>query len=367
MPQDSKPKKKIPINKREWSRDYGKLTVEEKSLRGILSGSRISMEHVLCLRVLHNFGHSPKTNEFFLANWVSALGTVNGMENVSQLLKVVSSKSNDPVTNTSTNNKRQFSSIDFSKAPYFVCFLSHQNRLEGVDKFEGEVQAYFSPAVTRSRTAALREPETPTRRPSRRVISTDLPPIATPWPLAPPPEAENPSPGTETPASDETRSPFGTVDKIIERLEQVARDESTVEHCFLALLVGFYVGHSQSPIAKDMVDAFKEQFTCDLGTVKFTACVDGLIRHHHSSYLIIGLIEVKKCPRSTAVRIQEAAELVAFISSNSFKFKKDQQRMYVHLISFVSSLLALEPDCFESNSMSSLCSFDINSYSCLSN
>ncbi|XMA20795.1 hypothetical protein WAI453_013586 [Rhynchosporium graminicola] len=96
--------------------------------------------------------------------------------------------------------------------------------------------------------------------------------------------------------------------------EAIAEDESIVNSCILALLIPL----TWSEKVVRNVSAVRKPFIFNAGNdIRFTACVDGLILSPTDPATMIGFIEAKRGIRGQIVRIQEAAEAVAFVSHST--------------------------------------------------
>lgn len=96
-----------------------------------------------------------------------------------------------------------------------------------------------------------------------------------------------------------------------EQKEGAADDKATVNPCLLNLLIPILWPYN----VVGNISGERKGFKYRLGPqISFTARVDGIIFHLLERDRVIELIEVKKARRNLGVRVQEAAQFVAFIS-----------------------------------------------------
>ncbi|KAL9099370.1 MAG: hypothetical protein Q9163_005118 [Psora crenata] len=174
-----------------------------------------------------------------------------------------------------------------------------------------------SPIMTRSRTKAAKEVE----QAKEEDIAAPLAKLSLASAFDTPTKPTNPL-STFSPYS-HTFSPYSAVDPDIQaeinrskEADFVQGDEQTINACLVAFImpITWMLGRTGS-VHHDRV-AFKLRPRPD--KVLYTACVDGIITEPYDLKAILGIIEVKPGLRVSKinVRMQEGAEMAAFIQSN---------------------------------------------------
>jgi hypothetical protein len=208
----------------------------------------------------------------------------------------------------------------------FGTFLSLLSLIEhrNIDSAEKSAVTYCSPPIakrTRSHQAPPGPPQTPT--PLTRLGNLSL---GEDTPETPEFPEEPPSPLTrfrnlslgedtsETPESpEEPPSGMGSVAKY-EEAEINVRDEQTVNQCLINLMlpITWPLGISGN------IDPQRQAFTFILdGKQWYEARVDGIVTHKDRPTDVVGFLEVKRGRRTDLVRLQEAAQMVAFMKMES--------------------------------------------------
>jgi hypothetical protein len=196
----------------------------------------------------------------------------------------------------------KLSTNDFVDAGCFGTFLSLLRLIEHRNIGEAEsgpsAVTYCSPQIakmTRSHQAPPGSPQTPT--PLTRFKDMSL-------------EEDTP----ETPKSpEEPPSGMGSVAKY-EEAEVNVRDEQTVNQCLINLMlpITWPLGISGN------IDPQRLAFKFVLDSKQwYEARVDGIVTHKDRATDVVGFLEVKRGRRTHLVRLQEAAQMVAFIKMES--------------------------------------------------
>ncbi|PVH72783.1 hypothetical protein DL98DRAFT_595669 [Cadophora sp. DSE1049] len=214
----------------------------------------------------------------------------------------------------------------FLKANYFGVFFS---LLDDIVRFEASApetdsDIYFepsSPVSNRTRGAGARwnTDNTPSKGPNPNRLMPSVENEFAKMSLEDSEgEQESPSPiaATTPPSTNRSaKSPPSTTGSLWtpeqKAVKVIAEDEAIVNTCILNFLMPLqWIRNSGKNIS-----AVRKQFVAFSKTsTQYIACVNGLIMSCTDRNAIIGFIEAKRALRCTAVRIQEIAEMVAFIS-----------------------------------------------------
>lgn len=215
----------------------------------------------------------------------------------------------------------------------FGVFFSLLDDITGLPQTTQEdTDIYFTPVARRTRSGIQQTQDgSPSRSPLAGTLSNQFSSLSISLGGSPDREEQEQEGSDNLGASDEPATPDRTIqyraptpstggsiyvpdsDRRV-----IAEDESIVNMCILALLIPLFWPEN---ITRNF-SAVKKSFTFnDKNKIQFTACVDGLILSptdsSSGSRRIIGFIEAKRAMRGPAVRIQEAAEAVAFVSQSS--------------------------------------------------
>jgi hypothetical protein len=303
--------KPLPHNTTSWVQRYAEIGAEDVEKSQFASGSNFKYESALRLRVLHEVERNIFKKKDTI--WIKELfipkpqqrETKKAIEGThfAELLKI-------------TRRTGKLSTNDFVDAGCFGTFLSLLSLIEhrNIDEAESEPSAvtYCSPPVakrTRSHQAPPGPPSTPTpltrfKNPSLEedTALTGLKHLSL--------EEDTP----ETPESpEEPPSGMGSVAKY-EEAEINVRDEQTVNQCLINLMlpITWPLGISGN------IDPQRKAFTFVLDGKKwYEARVDGIVTHKDRPTDVVGFLEVKRGRRTHMVRLQEAAQMVAFIKMES--------------------------------------------------
>ena len=303
----------LPKDTKSWAHIYAGLGAEVVENIKFESGSNFKYESALRLRVLHTVDSAviDKKRE---TKWIKELyipktqqrETKKAIEGAhfAELLKIV-------------RRSGKLSTNDFIHAGCFGTFLSLLSLIEhrNIGEAESEPSAvtYCSPPIakrTRSHQAPPGPPQTPTPLP--RLKSTSLEEDIMALTRLKSISLEEDAP--ETPESpEELPSGMGSVAKY-EEAEVNVRDEQTVNQCLINLMlpITWPLGISGN------IDPQRKAFTFVLdGKQWYEARVDGIVTHKGRPTDVIGFLEVKRGRRADSVRLQEAAQMVAFIKMES--------------------------------------------------
>jgi hypothetical protein len=308
----------LPEDATSWAHIYADLRAEVVENTKFESGSNFKYESALRLRVLH------KVQKFIVgkeAKWIKELyipktqqrETKTAIEGAhfAGLLKIV-------------RRSGKLSTSDFMDAGCFSTFLSLLSLIEhrniGEAESESSAVTYCSPPIakrTRSHQVPPGLPQTPT--PPTRLKNTSLEedtpePPQTPTALINLKNMSLEEDTPETPESpEEPPSGVGSVAKY-EDAEVNVRDEQTVNQCLINLMlpITWPLGISGN------IDPQRKAFTFVLdGKQWYEARVDGIVTHKDRPTDVVGFLEVKRGRRTHWVRLQEAAQMVAFIKMES--------------------------------------------------
>jgi hypothetical protein len=270
--------------------DLGAEVVENTKFE---SGSNFKYESALRLRVLH------KVQKFIVdkeTKWIKELYIPKTQQrevkkaiqgpHFAKLLQIVARPSGKWLAN------------DFVDAGCFGTFPSLLNLIGhktiGEETEASAVTYCCSPVALRTRShQALLQTPTPVSRFEHLSLEEDTP--ETPW-------------APETPPSGE-----GSV-AWYEQTEVNVRDEQTVNQCLINLMlpITWPLGISGN------IDPKRQAFTFVLNGEKwYEARVDGIVTNKDRPTDVIGFMEVKKGGRTHWVKLQEAAQMVAFIKMES--------------------------------------------------
>ncbi|KAH9213126.1 hypothetical protein DL95DRAFT_507432 [Leptodontidium sp. 2 PMI_412] len=277
---------KLPGDRARWMACYEGFSTTERSLQGVESGSKLSWHHAICLRVLHK--QLPVKILLKRTQDESQSATSWNIE-ASYFSRLVATRSK--------GGAEQYT----ADGPFGV-FFSLLDDITGLPQTtQKDTDIYFTPVARRTRSGIQQTQDgSPSRSPLAGASDEPVTPDRTIQYRAP-----TPSTGGSIYVPDSDR-------------RVIAEDESIVNMCILALLIPLFWPEN---ITRNF-SAVKKSFTFnDKNKTQSTACVDGLILSptdsSSGSRRIIGFIEAKRAMRGPAVRIQEAAEAVAFVSQSS--------------------------------------------------
>jgi hypothetical protein len=299
----------LPEDPTSWAHTYAEFGAENVEKFKFESGSNFKYQSALRLRVLHKV--ETKVVDKKETKWIKELfiektqqreakRAIEGTHFVG-LLNIV-------------RRGRKWSTNEFIDAGCFGTFLSLlsliEHRYTGEEESGRSAVTYSSPPIakrTRAQQAPPGPPETPTR-PTRLKEDT----LATRFKHI---NLEEDTPETpESPESpEEPPSGKGSVAKY-EEAEIDVRDEQTVNQCLINLMlpITWPLGISGN------IDPQRQAFTFVLGDEKwYEARVDGIVTHKDRPTDVIGFLEVKRGRRTHGVRLQEAAQMVAFMKMES--------------------------------------------------
>jgi hypothetical protein len=283
---------RLPEDPTSWAHIYADLGAEVVENTKFESGSNFKYESALRLRVLH------KVQKFIIdkeTKWIKELYVSKTQQR--EVKKAIQDPHFTKLLQIVARPGGKWLANDFVDAGCFGTFLSLLNLIEhniGAETGASAVTYCCSPVASRTRShQALPQTPTPIRSFGHLSLEEDTP--ETPW-------------APETPPSGE-----GSVARY-EQAEVNVRDEQTVNQCLINLML---------PIAwplgiSDNIDPQRQAFTFVLNGEKwYEARVDGIVTHKDRPTDVIGFMEVKKGRRTHGVRLQEAAQMVAFIKMES--------------------------------------------------
>jgi len=299
----------LPKNIQSWARLYASYKVNELENAEFESGSNFKYESALRLRVLHNINVTIiRRNE---TRWIKnpdifspklqneAREAIRG-PHFAGLLEVVGRAAVGRLDG-------EWSADDFVEARCFGPFLSLLGLIEHDDTGEdtgGSAVTYYNHTPVSARTRSHQDQyETPTKGTTRS--NQDVTSLFKNL------EVEDTPGSSKTP--EEPPSGQGSVAKF-EQAKANVRDEQTVNQCLINLM---------SPITWPLdisgnIDPHRRAFKFPLDDLKgYQACVDGIVTNSTRPTDVIGILEVKKGRRTHEVRVQEAAEMVAFMRKSS--------------------------------------------------
>jgi hypothetical protein len=300
------PYSRLPDTIKSWERIYANSGGETLERADFESGSNFKYESALRLRVLHNVKGIVSWNKE--TRWIKSLDIPKTLQTEAKeavrrphfagLLEVVGRAAVG-------RPGREWPADDFIKAGCFGAFLSLLSLIErenaGKETGDSAVTYYdHTPPVaarTRFRQAQEQNFMTPTKS---KNLTSDLFNLSL-----------EDSPGTAE-SFEEPPSGQGSVAKY-EQARVNVQDEQTVNQCLINLMLPIIwpLGISGN------IDPQRRAFKFALGEYKgYEARVDGIVTSQTRRNDVVGILEVKKGHRTHEVRVQEIAQMVAFMRSS---------------------------------------------------
>ncbi|KAF7874996.1 hypothetical protein EAF04_002169 [Stromatinia cepivora] len=297
---------KLPHTIEAWQRSYISINNKDFKNANFESGSKFKFESAILLRVLHikarikssSSMHWINDNQIFPAARRSQAEVAVRGQHFEPLLRIVKNFSKDI----------GWTSKDFIDSGCFGPFLSllaliERNNIKEENE-ESAVQYITTPIAARTRfQQSQRDPYiTPIKKSTGQLDLLDA--LVDRMDLDTPSTIES----IELPPSGE-----GSVAKY-EKAKIKVQDEQIVNQCLINLLlpISWPLGISGN------VDPQRKAYIFVLqGSKAYEARVDGIITHPNRNTDVLGFLEVKRGHRTDEVRIQEVAQMVAFMNSKN--------------------------------------------------
>ncbi|KAF7856815.1 hypothetical protein EAF04_009578 [Stromatinia cepivora] len=301
---------KLPDTIERWQSFYARINDKDFKNANFESGSKFKFESAILLRVLHNQTqikssssmHWINDSQIFPATRRSQAEIAVRGQHFEPLLRIVKKFSQNV----------GWTSKDFIDSGCFGPFLSLLALIERNDiketNEESAVQYITTPVAARTRLQqSRRDPYiTPIKKSTKQLSPLDV--LIDEMDLDTPSTTES----IELPPSGE-----GSVAKY-EKTKIKVQDEQTVNQCLINLLlpISWPLGISGN------VDPQRKAYIFVLqGSKAYEARVDGIVTHPNRNIDVLGFLEVKRGQRTDEVRIQEVAQMVAFMNSKNNKLR----------------------------------------------
>ncbi|CAD6451132.1 7554f834-41a2-479a-b7c4-a9efadbe6754 [Sclerotinia trifoliorum] len=293
----------LPSNIGAWQRSYAEIDNKDFGSANFASGSKFKFENAILLRVLYSKALvCPES----LKEWINDRQMFPAARQ-SQAEAAVMGQHYEPLLRIVKKPSKNWTLDDFINSGSFGPFLSLLALIERNNTDEEEesaVRYVTTPVVARTRL------QQPRRDPFVIPIKKSTGQLDFAGTLAGEMDLGMPS------TTESAELPLSAEESVsrYERARIKVQDEQTVNQCLINLLlpISWPLGISGN------VDPQRKAYIFVLQDTKaYEARVDGVITHPNNKNDILGFLEVKRGHRTNEVRIQEVAQMVAFMYSKN--------------------------------------------------